>query len=225
MSTISDIFKKPLVQAALVGAFGGMAPRLIELVPKLFNNIYPSNGYLLALAILALIGGIITAVYKEKDLKRALVLGAGAQAIIGTLAAQAVAPAQKGILLPFGISIVSTVYAQENSQNDTVKFVIKRNESRFKLNDLWIRADSKTIDNYKLNKDTLIVPIPANIKELSIDLPSDCESLKLSDSVVSGKKLMQLEIINDQDRRDFWQTLGNANVPRYRIKEVGKKNN
>jgi hypothetical protein len=87
MSAFIDFWKKPLVQASLIGAFGGMAPKLIELIPKLFSNILPSSGQLLGFALLALIGGVVVVVYKEDNFQKALILGAGAPAILATLTA------------------------------------------------------------------------------------------------------------------------------------------
>lgn len=41
--SLGDIFKKPSVQAALVGALGGIAPKLIAFIPGFFNNVFPSG--------------------------------------------------------------------------------------------------------------------------------------------------------------------------------------
>ena len=100
-----------MLQASLIGAFGGVTPKLIEMIPKLFSNILPSIGQLLGLALLAMIGGVVVVIYKEKNFQKALMLGAGAPAILATLTAQAVAPNQTGLLFPVNVSVVSAAYA------------------------------------------------------------------------------------------------------------------
>ena len=94
---ISDILKKTSTQAVLVGAFGGIAPNLIELIPKLFSNVFPSFGTIFGLILLAIIGAVVVFIYKEESLQKALVLGAGAPAILATLTANVVNPNQSGV--------------------------------------------------------------------------------------------------------------------------------
>jgi len=220
MNKLVEFLKKPLVQASLIGAFGGMAPKIIELVPKLFENIYPSTGHLIALAILASIGGIIVLVYKEENFQKALILGAGAPAIIATLTTQAVAPKQADFILPFNFSFIAAAYAQSPSENDTIKFVVTQNESSFKLNSLWFRADSVTLDDYKQKGDTVIVYYPKDTKELRIDLPSQGRNLTIPVSELSKVKILNLKIFNDQQTKDFWETFGNKSIPKYKIEKA-----
>lgn len=220
MSTLSDFFKKPLLHGMLIGAFGGMAPKLIEMIPKLFNNIFPSAGTMLALLLLALIGGIIVIVYKEVNLQKALILGAGAPALLATLTAQAVAPSQSPAMFPFGFSIVATVYAQSGSDAVTASFVITQNESPYTLNRLWIRADGVTIGKYTTKNDTLTVSFPKTTKQLQITLPEQSASFNVAADDLHSAKTIILRVVNDQQAKDFWETFGNKSIPKYKIEKA-----
>lgn len=220
MSKEPGFLKKPIVQASLIGAFGGMAPKLIEIIPKLFANVYPSSGQLLGLSLLACIGGVIVLVYKEANFQKALILGAGAPAILATLTAQAVAPKQSGFLLPNTISFFSAAYAQTVSADRTMRFVITPNESPYKLNALWLRADATTIDKYKIESDTVIFSIPISVKEIRVDLPAQGGSIVLPVSELLKSKIVHLKITNDQQTKDFWETFGNAKVAGYKIERI-----
>ncbi|MFA6541350.1 MAG: hypothetical protein WCT99_07080 [Bacteroidota bacterium] len=215
-----ELLKKPLFQAALIGAFGGIAPKLIEIIPDLFKNVYPSAGTYLALSILAFIGGVIIVVYKEENFQKALILGAGAPALIAALSTQAAAPKTAGFVFPVSFSIVSTAYAQEQSRLDTARFVVQQNESSYKLNALWIRADSTTIYDYKKTGDTIIVTYPTTAKELTIDLPSQGNSISYPVSGLTNSKTELLKILNDQETKDFWKTFGGKSVPKYKLEKV-----
>jgi hypothetical protein len=217
MNKEPGFLKKPIVQASLIGAFGGMVPKLIEMIPKLFANVYPSTGQVLALALLAFIGGVIVLVYKEGNFQKALILGAGAPAILATLTAQALAPNQSGFLFPNTISFFSTAYAQTVSAETTVRIVITQNESPYKLNALWLRADRITIDKYRIESDTLIFSLPLSAKEIRFDLPAMGGSIVLPVSELLKAKIVHLKITNDKQTKDFWETFGNAKVAGYRI--------
>lgn len=217
MTKEPGFLKKPVVQASLIGAFGGMAPKLIEMTPKLFANVYPSTGQVLALALLAFIGGVIVLVYKEGNFQKALILGAGAPAILATLTAQALAPNQSGFLFPNTISFFSTAYAQTVSAETTVRIVITQNESPYKLNALWLRADKITIDKYRIKSDTLIFSLPLSAKGIRIDLPAQGGSIILPVVELPKSKIVHLKITNDKQTKDFWETFGNAKVAGYRI--------
>jgi hypothetical protein len=220
MSTFSNFLKKPLLHGVLIGAFGGMAPKIIEMIPKLFNNIFPSSGHLLALALLALIGGIIVLVYKEENLQKALILGAGAPALLATLTAQAVAPSQTQMLLPFNVSIVATAYAQLAEVSKPIKFVFQQNESPYSLNRLWIRADNTTIKKYTVQNDTLVVTLPVGTKEVRIDLPEQGQPFLIPVSELLTSTTVKLKIVSDQQTKDFWETFGNKNIPKYKIEKI-----
>ena len=219
---ISDILKRTSIQAVLVGAFGGIAPKLIELIPQLFNNVFPSLGYILALTLLAIIGAIVVFVYKEKSLQKALVLGAGAPAILATLTANIVNPNHSGAISMLDISFVASAQAQTSNPKDTIKFVIRNNASPYRLNSLWIRADSKTIEQYQQSGDTLTVQIPQNAKELCLDLPAEGTSFVLPASEIPKSKHIDLGITADKNTRDFWKVFGNVNLPKYKIETVEK---
>ncbi len=220
MNALVNFFKRPIVQATIIGAFGGMAPKLVDLVPKLFANQFPSMGMIYGFLLLALFGAIIIIVYHEENLQKALILGAGAPALISALISQA-APTQNasGYFLPFNISIVSTAYAQEQPKIDTVKFVVTQDESSVKLNTLWIRADSTTLDEYKQKGDTLIVTYPSEAKEIMINLPTEGNGVVYPVSQFSKTKVHQLKISNDQQTKDFWQTFGGKSVPQYKLEK------
>jgi hypothetical protein len=219
MSTLSDLLKKPLLHGVLIGAFGGMAPKIIDMIPKLFNNIFPSAGHLLALSLLALIGGVAVVIYKETDLKKAFVIGAGAPAILATLTAQAVAPTQTTGFLPLQFSVVETAYAQTADETGTIRFVITQNESPYALNKLWIRADGVTIGKYMTKNDTIIVPYPRGTKEIQISLPEQGFQYTVPGADLQSSVPILLRIVNDQQTKDFWETFGNKSIPKYKIEK------
>lgn len=216
MSTNVSFLKNPSIQAVCIGAFGGMAPKLIELVPKLFANVYPSGGTFIGLFLLALIGGVVVKVYKELDLKKALVLGAGAPAILATLTAQAVAPNTQAFFAPFGESIVSSALAQSTGEK-LIRIVVVKNESPYALNSLWIRADSKTISSYAIHGDTLVVPIPQSATELRFDLPDQGSWMSAAVSDLSRANPSRISIVNNKQTRDFWETFGNKRISQFAI--------
>ena len=216
MNAIITFLKKPIVQAVCIGAFGGMSPKLIELVPRLFANVFPSVGTLLGLFLLAVIGGIVVRVYKELDLKKALVLGAGAPAILATLTAQAVVPNIQSLVLPISASIMSSAFAQSAGEM-TVRIVVTKNESPYALNSLWIRADSKTISVYSIQGDTLLVSIPKSTNELRFDFPDQNSGLAVPISETFKTNVMRISITNNKQTKDFWETFGNKRLSQYKI--------
>ncbi len=220
---ITDFMKKNTVQAVLVGAFGGMAPKGIEVISQLFKDLFPSSQCLLGLVLLGVIGAIIVMVYGEKSLQRALMLGAGAPAIFGTLTAHVANPDAPSSSFLFDVHIVSTAYAQPITGTDTVKFVIKENASPYQLNALWIRSDSQTIKQYLQVGDTLFVPIPRNSAQIRINLPGEGQGFVISTSEVLGRKQIYLRISDEKGARDFWKTFGNVNLQRYKISIIDSK--
>lgn len=217
MNILIRILKAPLFHAALIGAFGGMAPKMIEMIPRLFNNVFPSAGHIAGLALLAMIGGVIVLVYKEVNLQKALILGAGAPAILASFTAQAIAPSSASAWEPFSFSFASTAYAQPAERSSTAIFVFTKNESPYRLNALWIRADGMTIQKYFVKEDTVIVPLPPGIREVRIDLSPEGERFVLPVSDVQHSSVMKLNIVNNQRAKDFWETFGGKTIPQFRI--------
>jgi hypothetical protein len=220
MRTFLGFLKNPMLQASLIGAFGGMTPKLIGMIPKLFSNIFPTSGQLLGLALLAMIGGVVVVIYKEKNFQKALILGAWAPAILATLTAQAVVPNDAGFLFPINISVLSTAYAQPIGADTTVRLVFIHNESPCRLNALWLRADTRTIPQYTVEGDTVIVSIPSSTKELRVDLPAQAAGLVLPVAEIVKSKCFQLKITSQQLTKDFWDTFGNVKVPGYTIERA-----
>lgn len=219
MSAFITFLKKPVVQASLIGAFGGMAPKLIEMIPKLFSNIFPSSGQLLALALLALIGGVVVVIYKEKNFQKALILGAGAPAILATLTAQAVAPNQTGFIIPTNFSVMASAYAQPPDTIITVRFVFVHNDSPCRLDALWLRAGSTTIQHYKVEGDTVIVPFSSSAQEIRLDYPGEAIGLVLPSAELMKSKYFRLKIVSNKRAKDFWETFGNVKTPAYAIEK------
>ena len=219
MKALLDFFRKPLVQASIIGAIGGITPKLIEILPQLFKNTFPPHGYLYGLIILAFIGAVIIVVYKEENFQKAFILGAGAPALIATLTAQAVAPTKQtaALVSPFQFSFTAEAFAQEQPRTDTVHIVVGKNESPYKLNSLWIRAGEQTLQ-YKNKGDTVTVVYPTDAQEIKIDLPEQGESLVLP-RTTQRNKTVEVKISNDADRKGFWKAFGGADVPQYRIEE------
>ena len=88
---------------------------------------------------------------------------------------------------------------------------------------MWLRADSKTIEKYQQNGDTLTVQVPQDTKEIRLDLPTDGTSIVLPASEISKSKHVNLGITEDKDKHDFWKTFGNINLPKYKIEKVEKE--
>src|SRR5258706_2277025 len=65
--TITEFFKNPVTQSALVGIFGGIAPQLIKLLPRLLQDNLPHAGEIIAMAILGIFGLATVLIYAEKD--------------------------------------------------------------------------------------------------------------------------------------------------------------
>ena len=217
--------KKPLFHAFLIGAFGGMAPKIIEIVPKLLENVFPTTGHYVAFTLLGMMGGIIVIVYKEVNLQKALVLGAGAPALIAALTTQAIGPKTtetQALIHPFSISIMAEAYAQEPSRTDNVRMIFEQNQSPYELNKLWIRADGKTIGQYWKTGDTLIVKVPQGTKEIRLDFPnrSKGEGMVIPLSSFGASGTIRLRIVNQKDKQGFWQTFGNVSVPEYSIERA-----
>jgi hypothetical protein len=224
MSFLTDFMKKPVVQASLIGAFGGIAPKLIEITQQLYNNQFPTRGNYWALVLLAIMGAVVVIIYKEDNLQKALMLGAGAPAIIATLIAHGAVSGSPTTLIPIIHNpFYSVAYAQDIPQKNTLKFIIKNNKSPYKLNALWLRADSKTIEEYQQHGDTVTVAVPGDTKELRVDLPEQSAGLELPNSSITKNKTIHLEITTDQDAHDFWKTFGNVNTPKYKIDTVEEK--
>lgn len=71
-----------LVSAIACGGVGGMAPSLLDLAGMARAGEMPANGYFLAMAIFAFLGGFVAAIYKEHLTHKAFFLGIGAPALI-----------------------------------------------------------------------------------------------------------------------------------------------
>jgi hypothetical protein len=217
------MMKSPLFKASIVGAFGGIAPELIKLVPQLSHDVLPTYGALLALLLLALFGLVTVIVFGEQDLKRALVLGAGAPAIIASLTATVSAPGS-AMLIPLPVfSIHSTALAQPPSDSIHLKFVIMQNDTKFMLNQLWIRADGQSMRNYRVSGDTVIMTVPPFTKRIRVDLPSRTKGYAFDLATLDATRPIILQVSERRVVRDFWNTFGGAQVSEYEIEQVATK--
>ncbi|HEY9164527.1 MAG TPA: hypothetical protein VIS48_00020 [Candidatus Kryptonia bacterium] len=219
--SLGDIFKKPSVQAALVGALGGIAPKLIAFIPGFFNNVFPSGGAIIGMAVLAVLGAAIVAIYNEPSLHKALVLGAGAPAILGTLTANVANFNSSAATSFLNVPFASVAEARPETPADTIRIIISENASPYKLNSIWLYTDSKTTLQYQQNGDTLVAPVPQNTQELWICLPGDGSKLAVPISDILKSKCVHLRISQDKVVRDFWKTLGDVNLPKYKIENIG----
>ena len=223
MEWLKKLVKGPVFKAALIGAFGGMAPKLITFVPQLFGNNLPTYGACIALLLLALFGFITVVVYQEQDFKKALALGAGAPAIIASLTTTAVGPSQTGGMNLFDLSFPTAVYAQEHAQTTRIKLVLVQNESAIRTNSLWLRGDEKNLTSYWTKGDTLIFDFPSTAKDLRINLPGQKRSLTIPRAQLSREEPLHLKISNNSESRDFWKTFGGAESPKYEIEVIKKE--
>jgi hypothetical protein len=98
--------------------------------------------------------------------------------------------------------------------------VVVQNESPYKLNALWLRADAATIQQYKVEGDTVIVSIPTSAKEIRVDFPMQATGLVLPVSELVKSKYFRLKITSNQQTKDFWETFGNAKIPGYKIERA-----
>lgn len=217
----SSFWKNPLFHAVLIGAVGGMSPKLIELVPELFANKLPSLGVYLGLALLAFIGAIAVLVSKETELRKALILGAGAPALIGSLAATGLTTTQ-AVILPANFSLIAEAHAQTTPRDTVIRFIIQQNQSPYQSNALWIRADDETI-NYWTKGDTVLVKVPTDAKELRVGLPAQSVDAKVKLNEFDTSGTVHLKISDQQQTSDFWKTFGGKQVPNYKIEQTKKK--
>lgn len=80
-----------VIEAALLGALGGVLPDLIKAIRKRFEKmpIYFGRGwYWLNVAFLAIIGAIVSAIAHPSTIQEALAYGAGALALVTQALAQ-----------------------------------------------------------------------------------------------------------------------------------------
>lgn len=219
MEWLNRLLKSPVFGAALVGAFGGMSPKLIELLPQLSRNEWPSSGSWLALLLLALFGLVTVVVYGEKNLKKALALGAGAPAIIASLTTTAAAPKETAWLFPVSFSLQEVALAQTPGESVRLKLVIPHNETPFRNNALWLRADATDLTKYWTKGDTVIVDVPSGTKELHVGYPAQTEDLVIKMADIDVTKPLELQITSRQTRKDFWKTFGGVSVPEYQVEK------
>ncbi len=213
--------KRKMLSAILVGGFGGMTPKLIELIPRFFQNDLPEVGYYYGLALLAVFGIVAVLVYRELDLKRALIIGAGAPAIIASLTATAVAPTETVLRHPPAFNM-KVAYAQSTSelrQPMNLRIVVEKNESPFQLNALWIRAGKTTL-KYRVNGNTVLTNVPRGTELLRIDFPIDARGLVVKTRALDPSRTITIRISKALSSQDFWQAFGGAKVPSYRIEHV-----
>ena len=210
------------LKIVLVAAFGGMSPKLIELVPRLFRNEFPSGGYYWGLALLAVFGIVAVLVYNEQDLKKVLAMAAGAPAIIASLASATVAPTEAAMINPPSLDILAVAYAQTPlslREMTRLSLMVEKNESPFQINALWIRAGKTTL-HYSVDGNKILVDIPSGAEQLRLDFPADTTGLTLNVSGVDRTKPILIRISGSGSTRDFWQAFGGAKVPRFRIERV-----
>jgi hypothetical protein len=111
--------------AIFAGAVGGVAPNLLRLVVHYSSpspqSIIINAPYFLALAGLAVLGGVVVWIFQETDLKRAFYVGIGLPSLLQVVNLQSqlspnphdVAPPPPGTHA--SISLVSSAYAQTSS--------------------------------------------------------------------------------------------------------------
>lgn len=216
------VWKNPIVHAVLIGAVGGMSPKLIELIPELFANKLPSLGVYLGLGLLAFIGAIAVLVSEEKQLRKALILGAGAPALIGSLAATGLASTE-GLLLPRNFSLIAEAHAQIVPRDTVVRFILQQNQSPYRSNALWIRADDSTIHNYWTTGDTILIKVPTDTKELRVGLPVQSIDAKVKLKELDSSQTVHIKISDQQQTSDFWKTFGGKQVPNYKVEQTTKR--
>lgn len=214
--SIKKLFGSPFFVAALAGAFGGMSPKLVDLVPKLFANEYPSTGYYIGLILLGIFGLVTVLIYKEIDLKKALVLGIGAPALISSFVGKTASNAESA----FNIQLILSAYAQTIDTTRELKLIVNQNESSIRLNKLWLQVDSKTITYYVV-RDTIFIDLPKRSERLKITLPNSKESIEIPISEIKNQKnTVVLKIKDNSFWKDFYQAFGNNNVTQYKLERL-----
>jgi hypothetical protein len=217
MGWFEKVMKTGTFKAALVGAFGGMALRLIELAETVFKNQFPGWMYVVGMLLLGLLGLVTVLIYQETDLKKALALGAGAPALIAGLVSPVVAPDASGVTGALVNPFHHAAYAAPPAIR--LELLVEKNESPFRLNGLWIRADETTVP-YRLQGDRVIVEVPDGTRQLRLDLPSQATGLVLQRSELGGPQPIPIRIINTnvgQATKDFWKAFSGRRVATYRI--------
>ena len=217
MNWLTRLIKSPIFHASLIGAFGGMAPKLVALVPDLLRNNLPSSGVLIAIGVLAFFGLVTVLIYGEQDLKKALALGAGAPAIIASLTTTTIGPNSSAFLMPIDFSLQQVAIGQVAHESRLTKLVVKKNESPFQTNALWLKTNRTTISRYWTKGDTVLFNLPADATELRIGFPAQTKALKLSRSDIDSSGIIHVDIVNMKTEHDFWQTFGGVRGSEYRV--------
>ena len=101
-----------------------------------------------------------------------------------------------------------------------MRLVFVHNDSPCRLNALWLRADTRTIPQYIVEGDTVVVSIPLSAKELRVDIPAQAAGLVLPVSDIARSKYIRLKITSRQLTKDFWDTFGNVNIPGYTMERA-----
>ncbi|MBI3005292.1 MAG: hypothetical protein HYY49_07725 [Ignavibacteriales bacterium] len=217
-SGFKNIFKEASLAACIIGAVGGMSPELVKMIQPALRDDLPSIGQAVALTILAFIGFIAVLRYKEKNWERAFVLGIGAPALIGSLVGQAgTALASADVRF----DVVSVLYAQPADASKTVRIVVRENESPHKISALFIRADENAV-LFTTTGDTISVAVPGKTKSLIVRLSEADKGLELPMSGLSPEGTFDIRVTKNKFWKDFFQTLGNAKSPEYRIERAKK---
>jgi hypothetical protein len=221
MGWFDQMLKTGTFKAALVGAFGGMALRLIELIEMVFKNQFPGWMYLVGMLLLALLGLVTVLIYQETDLKKALALGAGAPALIAGLVSPVVAPEASGVAARLVNPFHSAVYASPPPSR--LELLVEKNESPFRLSALWIRADETTLA-YQIEGSRVILEVPEGTNQVRLDFPSQTTGLMLYRADLQGPQPVDIRIVTTnvgQGTKDFWQAFSGRRVAAYRIERGG----
>jgi hypothetical protein len=223
--------------AILAGAFGGIVPNLLRLAINLTSDppkqtVHDLVGYTVGVLLLALLGAVITWIWQESDLKKALYLGIGLPSLIQVVGLQSAqpgfgsppAPTKPITALPF----ISTAYAQAPTPTDAGQFVVPGrklavtgNTSAVPLTVVFITRDGQQVGTEAVtNVSFTAVEVPETAAAVVVrvgdsasaplslpDTPNATKTLKVDTGAVKGSGFLQALGFGGQDRYEVKASL------------------
>jgi hypothetical protein len=201
--------------AALAGAFGGIAPNLLRMAISLTAAQHKQvtddlSSYLLGMAVLAIIGGVVTVAWKETDLKKAVLLGVGLPSLLQIAGLESSRPANNlptkaQAVIEFSVPFVSSAYAQSTESASTSGVVTGRkldlvgDQETPKYQVLFYQHDGQQVVTRTVTKPSMeSVDVPDTATSFAIqkgtstsanyDLPKAPNSVKQADVEIAPKK-------------------------------------
>jgi hypothetical protein len=233
--------------AILAGAFGGVVPSLLRVALNLTSDppkhpIQDLAGYVVGVILLALLGAVITWIWQEMDLRKALYLGIGLPSLIQVVGLQSTQP---GNTPPAGpppaqnkpvgtLSLVSSAYAQTPASVDKGPFLIPGRKLEVSGNATAARSTVVFVgrDGQQVGTDAVTNPsftsvdVPEAATTVVVrvgdstsppltlpDTPNATKALNFDTGVVKGSGLLQAFGFGGQDQYQIKASFGEPTPP------------